>query len=70
MTEDKSKADAADQEHRTDHRARIPGFICAALLVIAAVLAVLAIRTHCPSGTGCCGYKGGTWCYGRCAKGC
>jgi hypothetical protein len=26
MTEDKSKADAADQEHRPPHRARIPGF--------------------------------------------
>jgi hypothetical protein len=26
MTEDKSKADAADQEHRTPHGARIPGF--------------------------------------------
>jgi hypothetical protein len=26
MTEDKSKADAADQDHRPPHRARIPGF--------------------------------------------
>jgi hypothetical protein len=26
MTEDKSRADAAGQDHQTPHRARIPGF--------------------------------------------
>jgi hypothetical protein len=67
MTEDKSKADAADQEHRTPHRARI---ICGVLLGIAAVLAVLSIRTVCRQGYNCCGTSVGSYCYGRCAKGC
>ena len=63
MTEDKSKADAADQEHWTPHRAMV---ICAALLVIAAVLS----GRPCTGGRKCCDLGITSWCYGRCAYRC
>ena len=64
MTEDKSKADAADQDHRTPHRA-LTGFLLG--LVFAVLVALLGWR--CPSDKyKCCPRGTGTWrqCYGTC----
>jgi hypothetical protein len=68
MTEDKSRADAADQDHRTPHRALTMFLLGLVLLVLVAL-----VGRRCPSDyPKCCGYPGwvGRLCFGQCVRRC